>query len=62
MLPIVQVPQHGDAVLSTRSGQGAVRGNGDSVDISSVTVVVCSQLALGELPDLMVSVRILLRS
>lgn len=57
MLSIVQVPQHSDAVLSTRSGQGTIGGNGDSVDVASVTVVVCSQLALGELPDLMISVR-----
>jgi hypothetical protein len=46
MLSLVEVPKHGDAVLSSGSGQGTVGRNGNGVDIAGMTVVVCSQLEL----------------
>ena len=52
VLAVVEVPEHGDAVLSSRSGERTVRGHGDGVDVSGVSVVVGSQLALGKLPNL----------
>jgi len=52
VLAIVEIPQHRDAVLATRSSQRSIGGNGDSVNVTSVAVVVGAQLALGKLPDL----------
>lgn len=52
MFALVQVPEHGDAVLATGSGQGTVGGDGEGVDVSGVSVVVGLELALGQLPDL----------
>ena len=49
---VVQVPQHGDAVLAARGSKGAIRGNGDSVDVASMAVVVCAELAFRQFPDL----------
>ena len=52
MLALVQVPEHGDTVLTTRCGKRTVRGDRDGVDVTGVAVVVGLQLELGELPDL----------
>lgn len=52
MLSIVEIPEHGDAVLATGGGERAIRGDGDGVDVSGVTSVVGLELALRELPDL----------
>ena len=40
MLRLVQVPEHGGAVLATGSAEGAVRGDSDSIDVASVANVV----------------------
>jgi hypothetical protein len=52
VLAVVEVPEHGDAILSSGSGERTVGGDGNGVDVTGVTVVVGSELALGELPDL----------
>ena len=52
MLGLVQIPKHGDTVLSSGSSQRTVGGNGNGVDVTGMTVVVCSQLELRQLPDL----------
>lgn len=52
VLALVEVPEHGDTVLSTGSGEGSIGRDGEGVDVTSVTVVVGLQLALVELPDL----------
>lgn len=52
MLALVQVPKHGDAVLSSRGSERAIRGNGDGVDVAGVTVVVGLELELRQLPHL----------
>ena len=52
MLALVQVPEHGDAVFATRSSERIIRGDGDSVDVTGVSVVVGLQFELGEFPDL----------
>jgi hypothetical protein len=52
MLAVVQVPEHGDTVLASGSAERTVGRDGNSVDVSSVAVVVGLELALGEIPDL----------
>jgi len=52
MLSLVKVPEHGDSVLASRSAKRTVRGNGDGVNVSVVTVVVGPQLAVSKVPDL----------
>jgi len=52
VLGLVQVPEHGGAVLSTGSAEGTVRGDGDSVDVSGVTSVVGLNAAGSEFPNL----------
>lgn len=52
VLRLVQVPQHGGSVLSTRSAQRSVGGDGDGVDVSAVSDVVGLQSAGREFPDL----------
>jgi hypothetical protein len=49
---LVQVPKHGSVVLTTRSGQRAIGGNTDSVEVSGVSDKVVAELAVGEVPDL----------
>mmetsp|Transcript_32150 Transcript_32150/g.44058 ORF Transcript_32150/g.44058 Transcript_32150/m.44058 type:complete len:224 (+) Transcript_32150:331-1002(+) len=52
MLSFVQIPQHSGTILSTRGTEGAVRRNGDSVDVTGVTREVSNQLAVLEVPHL----------
>lgn len=52
VLGLVEIPEHGGAVLATRGAEGAVGGDGDGVDVAGVTGVVGLQAARGELPDL----------
>jgi hypothetical protein len=52
VLAFVEVPEHGDTVLTTGSAEGTIGGDGDSGDETSVTVVVGLELALGDVPDL----------
>lgn len=47
----VQIPEHGDSVLTTRSAKRTIGGNGDGVNITSVTDVVGSEFALCEIPN-----------
>jgi hypothetical protein len=51
-LALVQVPKHGSVVLTTRSGQGAIGRDTDSVEVSSVSDKVVAELAVGKVPDL----------
>lgn len=62
VLGLVEVPQHGRAVLATGGAQGSIGGDGDGVDVSSVSDVVSLQLAGGELPDLVKTVSIAVAS
>lgn len=52
VLGLVQVPEHGGAVLATGGAERAVGGDGDGVDVASVTNVVSLDTAGSELPDL----------
>jgi hypothetical protein len=53
VLALVEVPQHGSAVLSTRGAERTVRGNSDGVDVASVANEVLTELELvGDGPDL----------
>jgi len=52
VLSLVKVPEHGDSVLASRSAKRTVRRDGNSVDVSVVTVVVGPQLAVSKVPDL----------
>lgn len=52
MLALVEIPEHGDAVLATGRGERTIGGDGDGVDVADVTVVVGLQLELLEFPDL----------
>jgi hypothetical protein len=52
VLALVQVPEHGDAVLATGSGERSVGRDGEGVDVTGVAEVVGLKLALGKLPNL----------
>lgn len=52
VLGLVQIPQHGGAVLSTGSAEGAIGRDSDGVDVAGVADVVGLQLAGRELPNL----------
>ena len=52
VLALVEVPEHGDAVLATGRGKRTIRGDGDGVDVAGVAVVVGLQLELLEFPNL----------
>ena len=52
VLGLVQIPEHGRAVLATRGTEGAVGRDGDGVDVAGVTDVVGLDAARSEFPDL----------
>ena len=52
MLGFVQVPEHGGSVFAARGAEGAVRGDGDGVDVAGVADVVGLDAAGGEFPYL----------
>lgn len=52
MLALVEVPKHGDTILTTGGGEGTIGRDGEGVEVTGVTVVGGLQLAVGELPDL----------
>lgn len=52
VLGLVQVPQHGGAVLAAGCTERAVGRDGDGVDVAGVADVVGLDAAGGELPDL----------
>jgi len=52
VLALVEIPEHGSVVLTTRGTERSVRRNGDGVDVSLVSLEVGGQLAGGQVPDL----------
>lgn len=52
VLGLVQVPEHGGAVLATGGAEGTVGRDGDGVDVAGVADVVGLDAARGELPNL----------
>lgn len=52
MLLIMKIPEHGLGVLASGSTQRTIRRDGDSVQVSSVLIVSCLQLAVSKVPDL----------
>ena len=56
VLALVEVPEHGDAVLATGGRERTIRRDGDSVDVAGVAVVVGLELELRELPDLNIKI------
>ena len=52
MFRVVQVPEHGSSVLSSWGTERTIGGDGDYVDVSSVSVVVSAELAFAQFPDL----------
>jgi len=52
VLALVQIPEHGDTILATRSSKRTIGGDRNGVDVTGVAVVVGLQLELRELPDL----------
>lgn len=40
MFTLVQIPEHGDSVLTAGGGEGTIGGDGDGVDVAGVAVVV----------------------
>jgi hypothetical protein len=59
---LVQVPKHSDAIFASWSSKRAIRRDGDCVDVTSVAVVVGFQFELGEFPNLIKKVRLVIRS
>lgn len=57
MLALVKVPEHGDAVLASGRAKRAIGRDGDGRDVAGVAEVVRAELALGELPDLVIGER-----
>lgn len=55
VLAVVEVPEHDNAVLATGGSEGSVGGDGEGVDVTGVAEVVGLELALGELPNLMLA-------
>jgi len=52
MLGLVEIPEHGGAILASRCAERTVRGDSDSVDISTVSGMVGLNAARRELPNL----------
>jgi hypothetical protein len=55
MLGLVKVPKHGGAILAAGSAERTIGGDGDGVDVASVTNVVSLELAGRELPNLVIA-------
>lgn len=49
---LVEIPQHGDSILSSGCAEGTIGGDGDGGDVSGVTIMVGLELAFGQIPDL----------
>ena len=54
VLGLVEIPEHGGAILAAAGAEGAVGRDGHGVDVAGVADVVGLDAAGGELPDLMV--------
>lgn len=50
VLVVVEVPQHGLAVLATRGAERAVRRDGHRVQVAGVAEMVGLELAVGQVP------------
>lgn len=55
VLGLVQVPEHGGSILSTRCAEGSIWRDGDGIDVAGVSNVVGLEFAGGEFPDLLIS-------
>lgn len=55
VLTLVEVPEHGDTVLTARGAEGSIGGDGDSVDVTGVVNVAGLELELSNVPDLYIS-------
>ena len=51
-LALVKLPKLGNTVFATRSAKRSVGGDGNGVDVSSVTLEIVLELAVGQGPDL----------
>jgi len=51
-LSVSQVPEDGNAVLTTTGAQGTIRRDGHRVSVSTVSSQVGAELAVGQVPDL----------
>lgn len=54
VLGLVEIPEHGGAVLATGGAERSIGGDGDGVDVAGVTDVVGLETAGSELPNLVV--------
>ena len=52
MLGLVKIPEHGGTVLASRGAERSVGGDGDSVDVAGVALVVGLDFAGSQIPDL----------
>jgi hypothetical protein len=52
MLRLVEIPEHGGTVLTTRCAEGAIGRDGDSVDVTSVADVIGLNTAGSKFPNL----------
>jgi len=52
VFPLIQIPEHGDAILAPRSSQRTIRRYRNGIDETGVTIVISLQLEFGQLPDL----------
>jgi hypothetical protein len=52
VLRLIQVPEHGGAVLATRGAERTIRRDSYGVDVAGVSDMVGLYLAGGEFPDL----------
>jgi len=52
VLALLEIPEHGNSVLSSGSAERTIRGDGDGVQISSVSDEVGAELAVTQVPDL----------
>lgn len=48
---LVEIPEHGNTVFTTRSTERTVRRDSNSVQVASVTNVVGAEFAVGKIPD-----------
>lgn len=48
----VEIPQHRVAVFSAGRAKGAVRGDGDGVEVAAMAVVIRLEFAIGQIPNL----------
>ena len=55
MLSVIEVPEHRLGVLAAGCAEGTIRRHGDGVQVSSVTNVVGLKLAVGQVPDLRIT-------